>query len=112
MPQFVGYYAKATRSFDNNNPREFLNNLVPGSKQARANAAMINGYEGLPLFAAAVIISHLLQAEQSTINFLAVTYIISRIIFSVLYIMGFGAWRSLAWLLGLICIISLFIISA
>ncbi len=110
LPQLFGVYAKASKDFDNNNPREYLAKLQ--GKRARAVAAMNNGYEGLPLFAAAVIIAHMLQGAQDTANLLAMGYIASRIAFGVLYIAGKGTFRSLVWVAGLACIIGLFVVAA
>jgi len=110
LPQLFGVYAKASKGFDNNNPREFLAHLE--GKKARAAAAMANGYEGLPLFVAAVLTAHMLHATQSTVDMLALGYIASRVAFGFLYIAGLGTLRSLVWVAGLACIISLFVISA
>lgn len=110
LPQIVGLYAKASRDFDNNNPREYLAKLQ--GKRARAVAAMNNGYEGFPLFAAAVIIAHTLQGPQDTANLLAMGYIASRVVYGVLYIAGLGTLRSLVWIAGLACVIGLFVLAA
>ena len=110
LPQLFGMYAKASKDFDNNNPREYLSHVE--GKKARAVAAMANGYEGLPLFVAAVLTAHFLQAPQSTVDMLALGYIASRIVFGFLYIAGQGTLRSLVWVAGLGCIIGLFVISA
>jgi uncharacterized MAPEG superfamily protein len=110
LPQLAGVYAKASKEYDNENPREYLASLE--GKKSRANAAMANGYEGFPLFAAAVIIAHILGTEQALINQLAIAYIIIRCIYSWVYIIGWGTVRSLVWVAGLACIISLFVVSA
>ncbi len=110
LPMCFGSYAKASRDFDNNNPREWLARLE--GKRARAVAAMNNGYEGLPLFAAGVIIAHMLQADPAWTNLLAVGYIFSRIAFGVLYIAGLGTARSMVWIAGFACNIGLFVIAA
>lgn len=110
LPQCFGIYAKASRDFDNNNPREYLARLE--GKRARAVAAMANGYEGFPLFAAAVIIAHILRADPGTANLLALGYIASRLAYGVLYIAGLGTLRSLVWLGGLACIVGLFVVAA
>lgn len=117
IPQLFGMYAKASKNFDNNNPREFLAQVQ--GKKARAVAAMQNGYEGLPLFIAAVLIAHIVPllnpshiVNQSMINMLAIGYIVTRIAFGFLYIAGLGTLRSLVWLAGMACIIGLFVISA
>ena len=56
LPQLFGVYAKASKGFDNNNARAWLTTVE--GKKARAVAAMANGYEGLPLFVAAVLTAH------------------------------------------------------
>lgn len=116
IPQLFGMYAKASKGFDNNNPREFLAHQQ--GKKARAVAAMQNGYEGLPLFVAAVLIAHLVPllnpahiANQSMINLLALGYIAARIAFGFLYIAGLGTLRSLVWVVGMGCIVGLFVVS-
>lgn len=110
LPQCFGIYAKASKDFDNNNPREYLAKVE--GKKARAVAAMANGYEGFPLFAVAVIIAHMLHAEQGTVDLLASGYIVSRVAFGFLYIAGLGTLRSLVWLAGLGCVIGLFVVAA
>ena len=116
LPQLFGLYAKASKDFDNNNPREYLAHVQ--GKKARAVAAMENGYEGLPLFVAAVLIAHLVPllnpshvANQTTINLLALGYIATRIAFGFLYIAGLGTLRSLVWVVGMGCIVGLFVVS-
>ena len=52
--------------YDNNNPRAWL--AKQSDWRARANAAQANTFEALPLFFAAVIIAHLLQAGQTKLD--------------------------------------------
>lgn len=107
LPQFFGIYAKASKDFDNNNPREYLARLE--GKRARAVAAMANGYEGFPLFAAAVIIASMLKGPQFATDMLALGYIATRFAYGVLYIAGKGTLRSVVWMAGLACIVTLFV---
>ena len=46
---------------------------------ARAYAAQLNGFETFPLFAAAVIVSHMVGGPSSATNILAVVYILLRV---------------------------------
>jgi len=110
LPQFFGVYAKASKGFDNNNPRAWLASV--DGKKARAVAAMTNGYEGLPLFVAAVLTAHMLKGAQSSADMLALGYIVLRVVFGIVYIAGLGTLRSLVWGLGLACIIGLFVVAA
>lgn len=111
LPQFFGVYAKATgKGFDNNNPREWLARCE--GRQARAVAAMNNGYEGLPLFVAAVLVAHLAGVEAGTAALLAWGYVALRVVFGAVYIAGWGALRSVVWAAGLACIVALFVLAA
>ena len=63
---------------ENHNPREILAQAT--GKAARLNAAQQNGYEMLPLYAAAIIIAHATgEAAQGTINFWATLFLLSRV---------------------------------
>jgi uncharacterized MAPEG superfamily protein len=110
VPQLFGVYAKASKGFDNNNARAWLATVE--GKKARAVAAMANGYEGLPLFVAAVLTAHMLKGPNSTADLLALAYIAIRVVYGLLYIAGLGTLRSLVWCGGLACIIGLFVIAA
>ncbi len=110
LPQLAGLYAKASRDYDNENPRDFL--AVQQGAKARANAAMQNGYEGLALFIGAVIIAHILQADQAKVDMLSLAYIAARVIYSIVYIKGLGTIRSIVWAIGIACIVGLFVIAA
>jgi uncharacterized MAPEG superfamily protein len=110
IPQLFGIYAKASKDFDNDNARLWLARVE--GRKARAVAAMENGYEGLPLFVAAVLTAHMLKGAQSTADLLALGYIATRIVYGFLYIAGRGTLRSLVWCVGLACIIGLFVIAA
>lgn len=110
LPQLVGIYAKTSKEYDNENPREYLAQLE--GRSARAVAAMANGYEGLPLFFAAVIIAHLAQVDPFWLNAMALTYVISRVVYNVLYVVGLGTLRSVVWLVGLGSVVTLFVMAA
>ena len=90
------------------NPREILARAT--GKAARLNAAQQNGYEMLPLYAAAVIIAHATgEAAQGTINFWTTLFLLSRIAYIWAYAQDKAAARSAIWSAGLVCVIALFI---
>ena len=67
----------------------------------------------LPAFAAAVIIAHQIgTAAQSTIDQLAIAFVISRVVFGILYIQNLPTLRTLVWTLGMALIVSFFVVSA
>ena len=113
MPFLWTILAKSSslRTFDNNNPRIFLERLQ-GWPQ-RANWAQINSFEAFPLFAAAVLVAlQVGNIDSQTLDTLAVTYLISRLIYGVFYLLDWGWLRTLVWFVGVGCCISLFILSA
>jgi uncharacterized MAPEG superfamily protein len=52
------------------------------------------------------------NAAQSTIDGLAIAYVVSRVLFGVLYIADKAELRSLAWFAGMIIVAALFVVSA
>lgn len=112
LPLFCAAYAKKKAGFsmadDNSDPRGFLAKTegVP----ARANAAQQNCYETFPPFAAAVIIAHATgDAGQGIINFWAGVFVLSRLAYIYCYVADKAALRSVAFSIGLLSVIALFI---
>ncbi|HEX5312242.1 MAPEG family protein [Aquabacterium sp.] len=85
--------------YDNNNPRQWEEKLQ-GWKQ-RAVAAQNNGFEALPLFAAAVLMAQQAHADQSRIDQLALGFIVVRLVYVALYLKDLATLRSLVWAIGL-----------
>ncbi len=110
LPYAFTIAAKSQRGFDNARPREYLANLQ-GWRQ-RAHWAQLNGFEVFAPFAAAVLIAQQVGAEQTWINGMAIVFVLSRIAYGLCYIVDRATLRSLAWTLGLACIIGLFVVSA
>ncbi|MCC5885843.1 MAG: MAPEG family protein [Gammaproteobacteria bacterium] len=97
--------------YDNAAPRAYLGRLE--GWPARANWAQQNALEAFPPFAAGVIIAHQVgQLAQGTIDLLAVTFVVARIIYGVLYMLDMATLRSLVWFVGLISTVLLFVLSA
>ena len=102
----VAKFGGGGRDFDNRAPREMLERTTGFRK--RAHWAQQNGFEGFPAFAAAVIIAHLAHAPQARVDLLAMSYIGTRIIYSLLYLADLATLRSVAWTAGVACVIALF----
>ena len=96
--------------FDNNNPRPWL--ARQEGFRARANAAQANGFETFPLFAAAVIIAHMLRGPQALVDTLAMVFVAARLVYLGFYLAGIGALRSLTWAVGMAAVIAIFIAAA
>lgn len=66
----------------------------------RADRALKNHYESLPLFAIAVLAITLLDKSTGLSEWLAWTYLAARVIYVPAYLMGLSPWRSLIWMVG------------
>ena len=98
------------KRFDNANPRDWLE--AQSGYRKRANAAQLNGFEALPLFAAAVIIAHLAGAPQARIDLLAITFVVARLFYIGFYLADVHMLRSLAWFVGIGSAVALFFAAA
>ncbi|MEQ1800349.1 MAG: MAPEG family protein [Gammaproteobacteria bacterium] len=107
---WAGVAKSGIKGYDNSRPREFLGSL--SGWPARANHAQQNSYETFPPFAAGVIIAHLCDTPQATIDALAATFILARVAYGICYIFDRSTLRSLVWLVGFGCTVALFITSA
>ena len=91
--------ARRAGGYDNNNPRAWLAQQTDW--RARANAAQANTFEALPFFFAAVIIAHLLQANQARLDILSLLFIGLRLAYIVMYVGNLATARSVVWALAL-----------
>jgi uncharacterized MAPEG superfamily protein len=109
MPLALALTSKlGDKTFNNRSPRAWYDTLS-GYRQ-RAAWAQANSHEIFPVFAAAVIIAHITGgAEQSLIDLYAMVFIASRFAFAGFYLADRHLARSLAWTLGVLCIIGLFV---
>jgi uncharacterized MAPEG superfamily protein len=102
----AGIAKKGFENYDNRMPRQWLANQT--GFRARANAAQANLFESLPLFFAAVIIASINHAPQQRIDILALGFVAARIAYLVCYVANWATIRSIVWLLGLICVVTMF----
>ena len=102
----AGIAKKGFEGYDNAMPRQWLSKQI--GFRARANAAQANLFESLPLFFAAVIIAHIANAPQARIDLLALGFVAARVAYLICYVANWPTARSIVWLLGLICVVSLF----
>ena len=100
LPFLATGIAKAgDKSFDNDNPRDWLQKQE--GWRARANAAQTNFFEGLPFFFAAVLFALYRNVDLPQLRNLMIAYVIVRLVYLALYLKGKGTLRSIAWTLGL-----------
>lgn len=106
---WVGYAKFSTSGYNNNQPREFLQTL--GGKAKRAHYAHLNAFEAFAPFAAGVVIAHLANVSSSVIDSLSLSFIVFRLFHGVFYILDQPSFRSLVWIGGFGCVVTLFILS-
>jgi uncharacterized MAPEG superfamily protein len=102
----TGIAKKGWDGYDNGLPRQWLAKQT--GFRARANAAQANLFESLPFFFAAVIIASIANAPQARIDILAVGFVLARIAYLICYVANWPTTRSIVWLIGIICVVSLF----
>ncbi|KTD08047.1 MAPEG family protein [Legionella jamestowniensis] len=86
--------------YDNNHPRTQQSILIGFG--ARAVAAHQNSFESLILFSSAVLTALATNNTTSTIQNLAIFYLISRVIYHIFYLCNWATLRSLIWIAGVI----------
>lgn len=110
LPYPIVILAKASKNFNNKAPREQLAQAEGYRK--RANWAQLNAFEAFPPFAAAVIIAQLQHTPQATVDTLAITFIIMRVLHAGCYVLNKATLRSIVWTLGFACVVGLFVVAA
>ena len=110
FPYIFTVLAKLNKNFDNHDPRACLDR-VTGWKR-RAHCVQLNSFEIIPAFGLAVIIAELAKAPQSTLDIIAIVFIITRVCYAICYLTDKAGLRSLFWGIGMACILSLFYIAA
>jgi uncharacterized MAPEG superfamily protein len=108
---FLGSYFKARQfgTLDNKHPRQQVAKLE--GLGARAYAAQANAWEALGFFTAAVVVLHLANPEAargSTAANLSLGFLATRVLHPIFYLANLDLLRSLAFLVGLGCVIGVF----
>jgi uncharacterized MAPEG superfamily protein len=96
--------------YDNREPRAWLEQQT--GLAHRADSAQKNGFEALPLFAAAVLVATWQHAPPGKIDGLAVTFVVARVGYLVCYLADWPLARSVVWTLGLGACVGLFVLAA
>lgn len=97
--------------YDNRDPRSQQAQLTGWGK--RALAAHQNTFEAITIFTPGVLISHFARPEQAGYAAaLAVTVVVARYLYPILYIADVHLVRSLVWGVGFFCSIGLALLPA
>ena len=91
----VAFAMAKLSGYDNNHPREQQSKLTGFG--ARALAAHQNAFESLILFSTAILLAIATQNTTDLIQILAVTHVVARVAYNILYLVNIGVLRSLVW---------------
>jgi uncharacterized MAPEG superfamily protein len=105
----VGIAKAGKRSYDNHNPREWLDKQT--GYRARANAAQANCFEAFPLYATSILLAMYVDVAPEQIELCAGIFIAARIAYIAFYLSDQDKLRSLAWLVGVASTVALLIFS-
>ena len=106
----VPFVTKELGPLDNKEPRVQIDKLT--GKGARLVAAQSNAWEALAIFTPAVLVNHLAGADAGTAATLALVWVGARTLHGVFYMQNLDMLRSLSFLVGLVCVIWLFVDAA
>lgn len=107
---WVGIAKSGAPGYNNKDPRGWI--AKQESYRVRnAYAAHLNAFEAFPAFAAAVLMAQLAQVDPHRIVWLAVAFIICRVLHGIFYLTAVQLLRSLVWFGGLGCVIALMILA-
>lgn len=76
---------------------------------ARGYGAHLNGFEAFPFFAAAVIVSHLVEGANATVGWLALAFIAARLAHLAFYLMDRQPLRTTFFFIGLALTVVIFV---
>jgi len=112
LPYVWVFVAKQSgERYNNHEPRSWQDKQT-NPRSRRASAAQLNGFEAFPAFVAGVLMAQLAGVPPQTISMIAVAFVVARVLHGALYVANAAALRSLAWLVGMICVISLIVLAA
>ncbi len=117
------YQRASSRQFDNRQPRSLVKTVSENSsidsatkgRIQRAEAAQQNGFENVGIFAAAVVAGNMAGLGSGWLNGLSGGYVISRVVYNVLYVnnttAGLAALRTWVFISGIGMIWTLFVLA-
>lgn len=108
---WVGIAKAGARSYDNRDPRGWMARQSE-PRRLRAYAAHLNAFEAFPIYAAGVALASLAQVDERRVALLSVVFIVARLLHGLFYLTDHATLRSLAWLVGIGCSLSLLALAA
>ncbi len=101
----------AGERYDNRDPRQWLARQTHPRVQ-RGNAAQLNAFEAFPAFAASVLMAQFAGVPHERIGWLALAFVLLRVLHGAFYITGLHLARSLVWSGGIACVVVLMVQAA
>jgi uncharacterized MAPEG superfamily protein len=106
----VAARSQATRSRYVADPRAYSEGLVGWHR--RAHLAHLNAFEAVPTLIAGVMVAEFAHAPRTSVDALALAFVVCRLLHATFYIADRPLLRSHAWRVGMICIVALFVVAA
>ena len=100
-------FAFVSRGLDHRMPR--LAALKLEGLAARAHGAHLNAFEAFPFFAAAVLVSRVVEGPSATVSALALAFLAARIGHIAFYLADRPSLRSACFTLGLLLAVAIFV---
>ncbi|WP_411822823.1 MAPEG family protein [Leptospira sp. 'Mane'] len=100
--------AKEKGGTDNHYPRDQQVRLTGFGK--RALGAHLNSLEAFPIFAIGVLVSGFNDADDTFMTYISVAFVLIRILYSIFYLTDRTRLRSVAWTIGLVLSVSLYLL--
>jgi uncharacterized MAPEG superfamily protein len=99
---------KEGKGYDNRHPR--LQQARLQGYGARAVAAHQNAFESLAVFATAALSALATNHLSSTIQWLAIVYVVTRLVYHCLYLLDLATLRSTIWATGYLCCVAMIVL--
>lgn len=101
----VAYAMAKLGGYNNHHPRNQQSKLTGFG--ARALAAHQNAFESVIIFAPAVLLALITNNTDQVVISLAVTHIISRVLYNIFYLLKKSLLRSIVWAIATLCSFSI-----
>lgn len=99
------------KRYDNRDPRGWLARQ-DNPRSIRANAAQLNAFEAFAPFAVGVVMAQLAGVPGDRIAWIAVVFVVLRVLHGIAYITNQQGLRSLIWAGGLLSVLTLLVQAA
>lgn len=111
LPYIWVAVAKAGPKYDNRDPRAWMARQ-DNPRAHRAYNAQLNSYEAFAPFAAGVLMAQFAGVDPQRIGWLAIGFVVFRVLHGIFYIANVHAMRSLVWFGGFACVVALVVMAA